>query len=211
MRFRRTWPDPSAIPSDGSLGILALSTDQTIFVVTRMIVSTLGEWSYLPKTTSNVLRRARFREFTASPWRTSFRFASLPRGLSSTWGAESPSSLGLPMRGRLQSDRIAELGPAGSEDVCFWQLTDPDHSVQLQDYSPPYERTAQSSRLGSCLFTSDWSLSLQLRNPTTHPGGGQPGHIYLWRCHTVPSLLKLAKSLTDPQKAFLQSGPRIAR
>lgn len=132
------WTDPSLLPSDGSLDVIALVTNQTIFVVhradqiddRRVVILSQPTIDGLTKSTLQRVHRVALAN----------RF---PIRLPSAWAEyHADNRIAFfawpPQAGPSAVRWVAEIGPDGSADVCFWQLTGPDSSISLHDYEPPY-------------------------------------------------------------------------
>jgi hypothetical protein len=133
------WMDPSEVPSDGSLGLLALTTDQTIFVIHRD--------DQLEDKRVVILAQTMIERLSKSALQRIHRVAlaeRLPIRLPLAWAEYHSDNriafFAWPPNAGPQAVRwIAEIGPDGSRDVCFWKLTTPDSQVFLHEYAAPYE------------------------------------------------------------------------
>ena len=131
------WTDPSVLPSDGSLGVIALATDETTFVVHRD--------DQLDDRRVVILAQSMIEGLKTSALQRIHRVAladRLPIRLPSAWAEYHVDNriaffAWPPQSGPAGVRWIAEIGPDGSSDVCFCLLTDSDSPILLQDYEPP--------------------------------------------------------------------------
>lgn len=130
--------DPSQLPNDGSLSVIALATDETIFVVhrddqiadRRVVILAQPMIDGLAKSALQRIHRVALAD-------------KLPIRLPSAWAEYHVDNriaffAWPPKAGPSAVRWVAEIGPDGSSDVCFWQLTDPASSISLHEYEPPY-------------------------------------------------------------------------